>query len=1349
MSALLNIKQFVRFDEHGNLNVPNKLFVACQAYVQTPLLNDNSSRVATTEWVKAQLTNITGVPSFSETDPTWASDKTYYYTKLQSDARYLQSFTETDPIWTSEKANYALKTYVDTSISNLVASAPAALNTLNELALALGSDANFSATIITLIGTKEPTITAGTTSQYWRGDKTWQTLPTYSLSGLGGVPTTRTLTINGSALDLSADRSWTIDSMVYPSAGIALSTGTGWGTSIANNSANWNTAFGWGNHASAGYVPYTGATSNVDLGLYEILAQNAFLNGVSGINGGNLFLRQDIDFGQSAGYTTLYSSGKNLGFVSYVGSYTYNALFSLNSLTNNSTRTFTLPDLSGTLALLEGSQTFTGSKTFSATTLVNTIYIDGVSYLKNLTTTSYITGYTTYSAKANGIIEYFFPSSFKSVLDFNDAADYTYTFPASSGTLALTSNLSSYVPYTGATASVNLGGFGLIASALNITNTSTFDGNIILKKAGLSISTPLYVTQFASTTGVGIGYSDGTGGGNFVFPTAAIYDYTFQNATGTIALTSDLTVHELLSNKSTNTSLGTSNTLYPTQLAVKTYVDNATTGGINIQGDWNANSNSPNISTTTTTGFTWRVSTAGTTTLGGISVWNINDLAVKTATGWIKIDNSSTVQSVFGRQGIVIATAGDYTTAQVTEDSSYLYFTTTRARAAFSAGANITITNGVIANTYSYSLPISTASILGGVKIGSGVNVDAAGVISVSTNYQAPLNGTGIVKSTAGTISYLTDNSTNWDTAYTDRNKWDGGATGLVAATGRTSLGLGTAATANVGDFVAYRTFGTAANSAIGDFVAYRTFGTAANSAITDFAAASHTHTISNVTGLQTALDGKEPSIAAGTTAQYWRGDKSWQTLPTYSLPIASASVLGGIKVGTNLSIDVNGVLSSTDTNTTYVNFTRTVAGLVPNPGGATTNRYLREDGTWVVPPDTDTDTVYVHPTTAGNKHIPTGGSAGQILRWSADGTAVWGADVDTDTNTWNANTKDVAGYVAAPGAVANKVWKTDALGNPAWRDDADTDTNTTYSAFTGATASVNGTAGLVIAPLIANRAQYLKGDGTWGTPTDTDTTYVVFTRSANGLAPAAPTGTGTTKYLREDGTWQVPPDTDTDTNTWNANTKTVAGYVSAPGDVANKVWKTDGSGNPGWRDDADTDTNTWNANSKTVAGYVAAPGDVANKVWKTDASGNPAWRDDADTDTNTTYTAGTGLTLTGTVFSVTKTITAVENADTIALRNGSGQLVATGFYQASSRELKTNINPFTRSALDIIRDVTVVSFNYKTDVINKHIGFIAEDTPEELSTRNKNVMDSNNTIGLLLKAVQELEARIKQLESK
>lgn len=38
----------------------------------------------------------------------------------------------------------------------------------------------------------------------------------------------------------------------------------------------------------------------------------------------------------------------------------------------------------------------------------------------------------------------------------------------------------------------------------------------------------------------------------------------------------------------------------------------------------------------------------------------------------------------------------------------------------------------------------------------------------------------------------------------------------------------------------------------------------------------------------------------------------------------------------------------------------------------------------------------YTHPATSGNKHIPVGGASGNILRWSADGTASWGVDNDT-----------------------------------------------------------------------------------------------------------------------------------------------------------------------------------------------------------------------------------------------------------------------------------------------------------------------------------------------------------------
>jgi hypothetical protein len=50
----------------------------------------------------------------------------------------------------------ATTAYADAAVAALVASAPSALNTLNELATALGNDASFSTTVTTSIGTKAP-----------------------------------------------------------------------------------------------------------------------------------------------------------------------------------------------------------------------------------------------------------------------------------------------------------------------------------------------------------------------------------------------------------------------------------------------------------------------------------------------------------------------------------------------------------------------------------------------------------------------------------------------------------------------------------------------------------------------------------------------------------------------------------------------------------------------------------------------------------------------------------------------------------------------------------------------------------------------------------------------------------------------------------------------------------------------------------------------------------------------------------------------------------------------------------------------------------------------------------------
>jgi hypothetical protein len=64
------------------------------------------------------------------------------------------NLTVTGSLLTSGGATYATQSYVTTQISNLVNAAPGALDTLNELAAALGNDANFSTTVTNSIATK-------------------------------------------------------------------------------------------------------------------------------------------------------------------------------------------------------------------------------------------------------------------------------------------------------------------------------------------------------------------------------------------------------------------------------------------------------------------------------------------------------------------------------------------------------------------------------------------------------------------------------------------------------------------------------------------------------------------------------------------------------------------------------------------------------------------------------------------------------------------------------------------------------------------------------------------------------------------------------------------------------------------------------------------------------------------------------------------------------------------------------------------------------------------------------------------------------------------------------------------
>jgi hypothetical protein len=136
-------------------------------------------------------------------------------------------------------------------------------------------------------------VTNGLATQFLKADgsldsNTYLTGITSSqiISALGytPVPTTRTLTINGTTYDLSANRSWTIDgtSAVWGNISGTLSNQTDLQNALNakfNNPTGTISQYIRGDGSLAtfptltGFVPYTGATANVDLGEFSLSAE--------------------------------------------------------------------------------------------------------------------------------------------------------------------------------------------------------------------------------------------------------------------------------------------------------------------------------------------------------------------------------------------------------------------------------------------------------------------------------------------------------------------------------------------------------------------------------------------------------------------------------------------------------------------------------------------------------------------------------------------------------------------------------------------------------------------------------------------------------------------------------------------------------------------------------------------------------------------------------------------------------------------------------------------------------------------------------------------------------------------
>ena len=89
----------------------------------------------------------------------------------------------------------------------------------------------------------------------------------------------------------------------------------------------------------------------------------------------------------------------------------------------------------------------------------------------------------------------------------------------------------------------------------------------------------------------------------------------------------------------------------------------------------------------------------------------------------------------------------------------------------------------------------------------------------------------------------------------------------------------------------------------------------------------------------------------------------------------------------------------------------------------------------------------------------------------------------------------------------------------------------------------------------------------------------------------------------------------------------------------------------------------------------------------------------------------------------------------------------ASAFYETSLRKYKENITSYNESALQLVNDLEIVKFDRNDNLEKNVIGVIADDTNESFLSNSKDSVDLYKTIFIQAKAIQELSKRLKKLE--
>lgn len=368
-------------------------------------------------------------------------------------------------------------------------------------------------------------------------------------------------------------------------------------------------------------------------------------------------------------------------------------------------------------------------------------------------------------------------------------------------------------------------------------------------------------------------------------------------------------------------------------------------------------------------------------TIGGNKTFNNDIIAARIiraggiAAQFLKADGSVDNNSYLtNNQPIIVTATGDATGVSTSSGTAPILPLTlaTVNSAVGTFGNNITIptitanNKGLITNITSNPIPTATATTSGLLTVGDWNtfnNKQNAIPLGTSTQYfKGDLtlgNFTNDVRNqlSAGTnITYANGNIglTNNSVTINSLPLALGGSQSF--ATGSTGNDFNISSTGTVHSFNIPTA--SATNRGLLSSNDFSNFNTAYTSRITGLTttgsngAATLGGNVLNIPNYTLAGLGGEPSITSGNSLQYWRGDKTWQTLNTTSVPEGTQQYFTNNRARNAISLTTLGTtgIATYDNNTGVINipnYSATGIGAEPTITAGTALQYWRGDKTW------------------------------------------------------------------------------------------------------------------------------------------------------------------------------------------------------------------------------------------------------------------------------------------------------------------------------------------------------------------------------------------------------------------